>query len=300
MNRVTQTSMSGRVSLALQTSLARLQETQGRLATGSALGKPSDSPADTATAMRLRTEQLRTVQLQRAMDDGRAWLDTADSALATADTLVTRVRQLVIAGANGTATPSDRAAMATEVEQLRASLVEVANTQYLGRPVFAGTQDATLAYDPSTGAYLGNSSTVDRTIAPGTERLAVSVPGPEAFTTLLSDPSAPGAAGVLDRVAAALRSGSRAGLDQALTDLDTAADAVRTSQSVVGARTARLESVRSLTEARSVAALSRLDDVEGIDLAKALTDLSVQQAAYQAALAATAKVVQPSLVDFLR
>ena len=300
MNRVTQSSMSGRVSLALQTSLARLQETQGQLATGSRLGKPSDSPADTATAMRLRTEQLRTVQLQRAMDDGRAWLDTADSALSTADTIVTRIRQLVLAGSNDTATPADRAAMASEVDQLRANLVGVANTQYLGRPVFAGTQDTTLAFDPATGAYLGNGSTVDRTISPGTDRLAVSVPGTDAFTTLFADASAVGGAGVLERVSNALRSGSRADLDQALTDLDGAADAVRTSQSVVGARTQRLESVRALTESRSVATLSRLDDVEGIDLAKALTDLSVQQAAYQAALSATAKVVQPSLIDFLR
>lgn len=300
MNRVTQTSMAGRVSAALQANLARLQQTQDQVGTGRRLGKPSDSPTDTATAMKLRTEQQRTEQLTRAIDDGQSWLDTADSALQTTDTLLTRVRQLVLAGRNGTATASDRAAMATEVDQLRSSMVDIANTQYLGRPVFAGTQDTAEAFDRTTGAYLGNTSTVDRTIAPGAERLSVSVPGTDAFTTLFADPAAAGGTGVLGRVAAALRSGDPVALDQSLRDIDTAADAVRTSQSVIGARTQRLETVRSLTEGRATQAAVQLSSVEGIDLAKSLTDLSVQQQAYQAALQATAKVIQPSLLDFLR
>jgi flagellar hook-associated protein 3 FlgL len=43
-----------------------------------------------------------------------------------------------------------------------------------------------------------------------------------------------------------------------------------------------------------------LSDVEEVDLAKATIDVSLQQVAYQAALAATAKTLQPSLLDFLR
>ena len=43
-----------------------------------------------------------------------------------------------------------------------------------------------------------------------------------------------------------------------------------------------------------------MTDVEDIDLPKTITELQLQQTAYQAALAAGARVVQPSLVDFLR
>lgn len=46
--------------------------------------------------------------------------------------------------------------------------------------------------------------------------------------------------------------------------------------------------------------MSQLSDVEDIDLPKTTTELQLQQAAYQAALAATARVLQPSLVDFLK
>lgn len=300
MTRVTSTSMNGRVMASLQASLSRLQETQAQVASGKRLTKPSDSPTDTGTAMKLRTDQQRTDQLGRAMDDSAAWLNTADQALTQTDTLLTRVRQLVLAGSNGTATASDRAAMATEVDHLRASIADVANTSYLGRPIFAGTQDTATAFDPTTGAYLGNTATVDRTIAVGGEKLAVGMPGSQAFTTLLADPAAPGGAGILARISDALRSGDTAGLQAGLTALDGGAEAVRTAQSVVGARTQRLENVRSLADIHATQVTTQLSSVEGIDLAKALTDLSVQQTAYQAALQATAKVIQPSLLDFLR
>ncbi len=45
---------------------------------------------------------------------------------------------------------------------------------------------------------------------------------------------------------------------------------------------------------------SRLTDVEDVDMPSTIVALQTQQVAYQAALGATAKVVQPSLLDFLR
>lgn len=299
MNRVTPASSRQQVTAALQASLARLQATQDQISSGRRLGKPSDSPTDTATAMSLRSEHQRSEQLDRALDDGTSRLATADQALSQTDTLLLRVRQLLVAGSNDTNTGSERSAMAAEVDQLRSSLLDVANTRYLGRPVFAGTQDTESAYDAS-GAYLGNATPVERRVTTGPDRVAVSVTGPDAFTTLFADSADPAGAGVLTRISDALRSGDKAALGQALTDLDGASDALRTSQSIVGARAARLESVRTVSQAAQTRAETQLSTVEGIDLAKALTDLSVQQSAYQAALQTTAKVIQPSILDFLR
>ena len=58
--------------------------------------------------------------------------------------------------------------------------------------------------------------------------------------------------------------------------------------------------MRQAADDRVIDLNSQLSNVEDIDLPKTITDLQLQQTAYQAALAATAKVVQPSLVDFLR
>lgn len=299
MNRVTPSATRQQVVSSLQASLARLQATQDQISSGKRLGKPSDSPTDTATAMSLRSDSLRNEQLQRAMDDGAGWLASADSALMQSGPLLQRARQLVLAGTNDTNTADERSAMAAELDQLRSSLLDVANTRYLGRAVFAGTQDTENAY-ASSGAYLGNTTAVERRITTGPDRLEVSIVGPQAFSTLFADPSDPAGAGVLQRLSDALRSGDKTAMEQGLSDLDAASSTLRTSQSIIGSRTTRLESVRSVSETAATRASVQLSTVEGIDLAKALTDLSVQQTAYQAALQATAKVVQPSILDFLR
>ncbi|QIM21934.1 flagellar hook-associated protein 3 [Phycicoccus sp. HDW14] len=299
MNRVTPSSQRQQVTASLQANLARLQATQDQISSGRRLGKPSDSPTDTATAMSLRSDHQRGEQLDRAIDDGSARLSTADQALMQTNTLLLRVRQLAVAGSNDTNTAAERSAMAAEVDQLRASLLDVANTRYLGQPVFAGTQDTENAYDPS-GAYLGNTTALERRVTTGPDRVAVSITGPDTFGTLFADPAAAGGLGVLARVSDALRTGDRTKLDQAIKDIDAASDTVRTSQSIVGARASRLESVKTLGAAATTRMETQLATVEGIDLAKALTDLSIQQTAYQAALSATAKVIQPSILDFLR
>jgi flagellar hook-associated protein 3 FlgL len=43
-----------------------------------------------------------------------------------------------------------------------------------------------------------------------------------------------------------------------------------------------------------------LSDVENIDLPKTIVDLQLQEIAYKSALSATSRVIQPSLLDFLR
>ena len=52
-----------------------------------------------------------------------------------------------------------------------------------------------------------------------------------------------------------------------------------------------------ITELRLSTSLS---NVENADLPKVIVDLQMQQTAYQASLAATSRVMQPSLLDFLR
>ena len=43
-----------------------------------------------------------------------------------------------------------------------------------------------------------------------------------------------------------------------------------------------------------------LTEVENIDLPRTMIDINLQEVAYQAALASAARVLQPSLIEFLR
>jgi flagellar hook-associated protein 3 FlgL len=302
--RVTSATLNRSVMDGLQANLSRLQHTQEQLASGRRISRMSDSPVDGAAAMRLRAEQATNEQLGRTIDDGLNTLGTADRTFTSMSALLVRVRQLVVAGLNGANGPSERAAMAAEVEQLKDGLIGLANTQHLGRPIFAGTQDVPAAYDTTTGQYLGNGAAVQRSVSTdGSTRLDVTVTGPATFSTLFSDMDGAGILtdGILSRITAALRDPSGpAGLDAELSKLDAASETMQNARSLVGTRFNRLLSIQGVGETRLDAMTANLAVAENIDLTKTIIDMQIQTTAYQAALGAAAKIIQPSLLDFLR
>ena len=85
-----------------------------------------------------------------------------------------------------------------------------------------------------------------------------------------------------------------------LTNLDTAHDLLKSTLSDVGARYNRVTQMKQSAEDHLLSVSSQLSDIEDVDLPKAIMDLQIHQTSYQAALAAPAKVLQPSLIDFLR
>jgi len=89
-------------------------------------------------------------------------------------------------------------------------------------------------------------------------------------------------------------------LEKGLGNLDTAHDLLKSTLSDVGARYNRVTQMKQSAEDHLLSVSSQLSDIEDVDLPKAIMDLQIQQTSYQAALAATAKVIQPSLIDFLR
>lgn len=103
---------------------------------------------------------------------------------------------------------------------------------------------------------------------------------------------------LLDDIANTLRTGGDP--QSALNQLDTRIDAVLNTATTVGARTNQVESAISLTSYKSETLRTDISSVEDIDLAQTIMDLKLQEVAYQSSLNASARVLQPTLLDFLR
>jgi len=293
-SRMTQSMMLDRSYLTLQTVQGRLAKTQEQLTTGRVLNRPSDSPTGTSSAMRIRATIADETQFQRNAQDGLGWLGQIDSALTSSLDQVRRARDLGVQGVNATnAGAGAREALAVEVEQLRESLIGVANTTYLGRPVFGGLTAGAAAYDPS-GAFVGQTGEVKRTVAKDV-KVAVNVDGPAAF-----GPDGDNLFDSLDRLATALRAGNTAEIGNQLSALDTAQKRITAVVSDAGTRYNRVERAATAASNAVFDLTTSLSEIEEVDLAKATINLTAQEVAYQAALSATARLVQPSLAEFLR
>lgn len=295
--RITQNSMNRTQMDGLNTSLSRLQQTQEQLTTGKRLNRPSDDPVGTVSALRFRAEQSQIDQFGENIQDGLARLRTADDTLTQSANIMQRIRTLAVASANGTLGPNQREANASEIDELRHSLIQQANTQYAGQPVFGGTTPGQNAFDHKTGEFVGNELPVLRAVtsAPGESgQINVAVNGREAFGTSLQDD------GEIDKLVKAIRAGDQAGMSQGIADMENVRSTMVNAATTAGVRSNRLTGLDGINGRTSDSLAGSLSKVEDTDFLKAGMDLAIQGTAYQAALAASAKIIQPSLMDFLR
>lgn len=290
--RVTTNSVARRSLENLQTNLSRLAARQDELSSMKKLRKPSDSPVDTVSAMRLRADMGRNVQIARNLDDAMGWLGIADNTLTAGVEQLNRVRDLAIQARNAAADSNAREGIAVEVDKIREALLGLANTQYNGRAIFAGTASGVEAYD-STASYVGVSRAIERTIAPGV-KITVNVNGDEVFGGPGNDLFV-----AVAQLSNAIRS-NPAQLDTLVADLDSRTQTIQGKLAEVGARFKRIETMKDRNSSDALTMRQNLSNVEDTDMAQAVMELQMQQVAYQGALAATAKAIQPSLVDFLR
>jgi flagellar hook-associated protein 3 FlgL len=233
----------------------------------------------------------------RSLDDAQGWLQTADSTLTSSLDALGRAKEIAVRGANtgGISDPAARTAMAAELRSLRSELLALANTTYGERSIFNGTA-AGAAYD-TAGAYVGNSASIMRDVAPSTQ-IAVNLTGPAVFGT------AGGPVGdvfeVLDRLATAVENGDNAAIATEHTNLDTVTRTVSAATVEIGTRSARLSEAKARAEDNKLLLTQQLSEVEDVDVVEALIRVKAQESSYQAALQVAAKILPGSLLDYLR
>ncbi|MBO1751247.1 flagellar hook-associated protein FlgL [Actinotalea sp. BY-33] len=298
-SRVTQQTVQKSTLANLQLNLSRMSDLQGRLSGGKLITKPSDDPGGTASALQLRASQRAAEQVARNVDNGIGWLGTVDSALQTSLDSLRRARDLTVQGANGSMSAQARDAIAVEIEGIRSAMLSEANTSFLGRSVFAGTSNTGVAFAPDYTHQGAPGSSVERRIS-SDATVRVDVDGSAVYGQGPWDPvTATGSVfGLLDQIAADLRAGLP--ISDHIAHLDTRRDSMLGELGAVGSRYGRLETVQQGVQKTIMDLKGQVSAIEDIDLAETMVELQSQEVAYQAALGATARVLQPSLLDFLR
>lgn len=301
--RITNETINFSAQRNLQNNKALLDKIQQAATSRQAINRPSDDPVGTAKSLEVRNAQAASAQYGRNIDDGNGWLGTVDTTLTATANIMNRIRDLTVQGANdGTMSPTAKQAIVLELGSLKDQLLTQANATYLGRTIFAGNSTAGVAFDPTTYAYTGdptNASVVERRVDANT-LVRVDADGAAVFGTVdtVNPADSTSVFTLIDNIVSDLNSGTNIGAR--LTEIDTRMEAIRGQQAVVGTNQVMVTRADATNNARTVSLESQRSSVEDVDLAKVILDLQTQQTTYQASLAVTAKVLQPSLMDFLR
>ncbi|TFB59471.1 flagellar hook-associated protein 3 [Cryobacterium sp. Hz7] len=293
--RVTSQTQMRSAQTNLQANLARMAQLQEQATSLKAIARPSDDPARAADSLTVRAEQRAVTQYARNADNGDGWLTTASMALAEATNLLNQVRDLTVQGANdGALSPAAKEAIAARLDGLTQNLLAQANADYLGRSVFAGNSDAGLAFrDDPDFTFTGTATaSVDRRIGADTT-VRVDADGAAIFGTATNSIFA-----LIGTIADDLRTGTNVGTH--LTAIDLAMKTVLTAQTDVGVRQAQIQKAGEALVQHKGNLEAQRAGIEDVDLGQAILDLKLQEVTYQAALSVTARVLQPTLMDFLR
>jgi len=293
--RVTQLMLTNNSLRNVSKSYDRLGVYQEQLSTGKKIQRPSDDPVVAMKGMYYRTSLTEIEQYQRNLSEVYTWMDNSESALDHTTQVLQRVRELVVQGKNGTLTPEDQQAIAREIEQLKSDLVQTANTKVAGKYIFNGTNiaQAPVTEQTSPTAPLVNNNTDDFTVEVSKGiKLKANINPNNVFSQQLFD--------TLQQIENTLKGTSAGNLDNLLKDLDNHMNSVLAERAELGARVNRLELIEQRLSTQQVIAQQMISDNEDADIEKVITDLKTQESVHRAALAVGARIIQPTLVDFLR
>lgn len=305
--RVTNSMLGGQVLLSLQRALGKLAKQQDQIASGRRILAPSDDPAGIAQGLTVKSRQILNQQHQKNITEARSFLETTDAHLQTVIETITQVREIAVRGGNDTNGPQERQAIGSQVNQFLENLVELANAKGNdGNYLFGGQESTTPPYTVTLDAAGNITAVTPNPRGIDTAVLAevddgVTLPVNISGTDIFGPPaSLTYAFDVLINLRDNLNANNGNAVRLAPTELDVVLDRATVASTVVGARLNRL----NLLEPQMVEAATNLADtlsrIEDLDMAKASIEFQQQQTAYEAALSAGARVIQQTLVDFLR
>lgn len=282
----------------ITTNSAAMAKLQSQISSGKRVESASDDPVAAGSAMGASSTLRALDQYGRNIGTARSRLAAEDTALDTVTNLLTRAKELAISQASTTSTASTRLVAAAEMEQLFRGLVAQGGTKLGEDFLFGGEQSRTAPF-----AVTGQGATLDYTTTVPTGTLAVEIaPGQSSLTShdgkqVFLDS---GALAAVRDATRALANNDPAALTASLQSLDAAIGNVQITLGEAGARANRLES----TEANLAALRTNLrtynSNLTDVDLEKVVTELANRQAAYQAAMLATSRILSVSLTEFIR
>lgn len=311
--RVTQSMLSSNMLRNLSSSYSKMGKLQNQITSGSKISRPSDDPVIAVKGIGYRTSLNKVEQYKRNMGEVENWLDTSDDTLDHVGQALIRVQELVTNSANDSNTDEDREKMKKEIDQIKLQIRDLANTKVGEKYLFSGTNTLSPLFgkDPVSGDQTfvdqvfidgsaggiaptpGYTNTVEVEVYDGvnlnvnTDAVQMFAQIDDMLTKIQADLSNPaGTSGIV--------------LGNHLGTISKVQNSVLENRADIGARQNRAEMMTNRLATQEGVVTKQLSDNEDIDYERVITDMITQESIHQAALSVGSKIIQSTLVDFIR
>ncbi|MFD2615834.1 flagellar hook-associated protein FlgL [Terrilactibacillus laevilacticus] len=296
--RITQGMLSGNILTQLSKGYGKIADYQQQLASGKKITRPSQDPVVAALGIGYRADTSAVDQYQRNVTDGYKWLDSSDSALSQTDDVLNRIRELTVQASNDTNTTDDRNSIKQEIDQMKQQLVTIGNSQIGERYIFNGNNSsvAPITVDSSGKVTVNNGTNnapVNIDVNHGV-KIQINVDPQSVFNQKLFDD--------IDDLESALTDGHTSGdqIGDFLAKIDDHLNHVAGTQADLGAKMNRMDLIQNRLAVQKEDAEKIMSSNEDADFESTVINLTTQQSVYNAALSVGAKMMQPTLVEFIK
>ena len=291
--------ISAIVSTGIQNTEQSLNTSVEQLASGQRVAVPSDDPSAAAANLESLASSANVDCYVRNGDAVLSQAQMADSALSSVVGEMNQAVALGTQGADGAMNSANRASIAAQVQSILSNVVSQANTTFNGTSLFAGTAGVPEAFvadssSPTGYIYQGNNDVNAATIGSDLQ-VNVNIPGDQIFVNPNGN-----VLGSLQQLVSALNSGTTTDIGTAVAQVNTAITNVSQQRVIYAGTVKQIDSQESYLSQETVSLTAQQQSLTGIDMATAATDMTQAQIAHTAVLAAAAKVLPTSLLDYLK
>ncbi|ACX68077.1 flagellar hook-associated protein FlgL [Paenibacillus sp. FSL H8-0457] len=295
--RVTPGMMNLQMIRNINTNLVRMDGNMNVLSTGMKLNKPSDDPVGITYSLRYRSELSFNDQYQKNADTALSWLEYTDTVIGQVNEISQRANELIVNAVNGTNPQEGLDAINIELKQIYEQLISLGNSKFNDKYIFNGQLTDQAPYDkvlaPTQGTDLHG---ITYKFTEGAT-LNINVTGQDVF----GEPSDPdNLFSILNRVQAALTIDDKAAARTELDNLSSRLSKINEARSEIGAKTNRVDLIFNRLGDLEINLTAMQAKVEDADYAETIMKLKQDESVYQASLATSAKIMQISLLDYLR
>jgi flagellar hook-associated protein 3 FlgL len=282
----------------LQSVQTQMLQVQQELSSGHRIIQPSNDPVGTQNVLVWQNAIDQNAQYQRNAQNAVGWLQSTDSALQSAIGLVQQVRTLAVSTSAGTLTTAEYQAISDQVTSLLNSLVAVANTKMGDHYLFNGDQTTIAPFTQSgtSVTFDGTSGNQMREVFPG-QSVQANIGGSvfssafSAISTMLGYLASPSTAAQVTQTVG--------GTASALQLLDAALNGLINADGQAGAQLEQAQNAQSLLTNLGQSLQQLQAGTLDANLPKTVVSLQELQVSYQSALAVGAKLIQPTLANYL-
>lgn len=294
--RITQSGTTTRYLNDINNARQNIIELQTQVATQKRVNKSSDDPQAANAILRLNTMLKSNDQYSTNTNNALTMMETTSSTLDSFGSILSDIKSIVTRASSSSTGSAELSTYASSIDQDLDELLNLANTKYNGKYIFAGTnsqeQPFTLAADRSAVSTNANGITgsIKLPIADGLSQVT-NLDGQQAF----------GGTTIFDTLIN-LRNSLSSGTAPATTDaqaLDDAYSYVTGQTAKAGMIVDQLNNNQTSLASQKTQLQSLLSDQQDTDVATAITKEQSAETNLEAALQITAQTLPKSLLTYL-